>query len=304
VVAVALAALAAAAGFLIGGSGSGSGPEAGRFANSASAGSLALSFPDGWRRVADKPNVPGMSFSQPIVLSFAGSSGARLSAGTVGGAGPTLLPQSFLARLSRAPSRDDRVRLGRLEAYRYAGLEPRGAEGPVTVYVAPTTEGVATVACVAPPRAGTEFGAECERVASTLALSGGDPLPLGPSDGYARAAGAALRRLDRSTDPLTKRLRGASSPDAQAGAATDLGEAYRVAARSLSRAPVGPLERRANARLVTALREVGSAYTTAARAARVGDDGGYSAAGRSVQRAATGLAQAQRELRELGYSVG
>ena len=296
----ALAVLAAVAGFYLGGSGS----EAERLSNSASADTLALSFPDGWKRVTEEPNVPGMRFSEPIVLSYADLRGARLNAGMVDAAGPTLLPERFLARLPREPSRDDRVRLGRLEAYRYAGLEPGGADGPVTVYAAPTTEGVATVACVAPSGTETDFGAECERVAATLALAGEDPLPLGPREDYARAAGAALKTLDAAVRSGTERLRAASSPGDQANAATDLAEAYRAAARTLTGAPVGPFERTANSRLVSSLREAGSAHLLAAKAANRGDDGAYSAAGRAVRRSAANLRRAQRGLRKLGYDTG
>ncbi len=300
-----LAVLAGAAGFLIGGSGSGSEAESEpeRPANSVSAGRLDLAFPEGWERVREKPRVPGMRFSQPIVLSF-GSRGARLNAGTVDGTGATLLPKPFLTRLARAPARDDRVRLGESEAYRYTGLEPRGADGPVTVYAAPTTAGVATIACVAPSRPEAGFAAECERVAATLALSGAQPLALGPRDEYARAAGAALRTLERSAAPQAKQLREAGSPEAQADAATDLSQAYLAAARTLSGAPAGPLERTAHARMVASLREVGGAYQRAARAAEDGDDGAYSSAGQDVRRGGTDLKRAQGELRKLGYSVG
>ncbi len=123
-VAAVLAVLAAVAGFLIGGSGSSSEPSTPDLANSASAGDLSLSFPAGWRRVTEAPNVPGMRFSQPIVLSPSGPRGARLNAGMVDAAGPTLLPPGFRSRLSRQPSRR---RQG--EARAPAGLPLRGPGG-------------------------------------------------------------------------------------------------------------------------------------------------------------------------------
>ena len=300
-VAAVLAVAAAVAGFVIGGSGSES--EGGELPNSASAGSLGLSFPSNWNRVTEQPETPGMRFSQPIVLSASGVPGARLVAGEVDGAGPTLLPGAFLSRLRRAPSRDDPVRLGELQAYRYTGLAPRGATGRMTVYVAPTTEGVAALACVAAPRALAEFAPGCERVASTLELSAGRPLALGPREDYARAARAALGRLDDAAGSSAGRLRGARTPSAQASAAADLGDAYLDAARALSGAPVGPFERDANSRLVGSLRQVASAYGRAAAAARSGDEGVYAAAGRAVRRGAAGLKRAQAGLRNLGYSV-
>ena len=290
------------AGFLIGGSGSES--EGGELPNSASAGNLALSFPSDWKRVSEEPDTPGMRFSQPIVLSAGGMRGARLIVGEVDGAGPTLLPRTFLARLGDASPEGETVKVGRLEAFRYAGLEPRGATGRITAYVAPTTEGIAAVACVAPPAAFTAFAPECERVATTLELSGGKPLALGPREDYARAARTALGRLDGATGPAAGRLRRARTPSVQAAAAADLADAYAAAARALAGAPVGPYERDANSRLVRSLRQVASAYERAARAARGGDEGAYAAAGRAVRRGAAGLRRAQAGLRGLGYSVG
>ena len=304
-VAAVLALLAAVAGFLIGGSGSSSEPSTPDLANSASAGDLSLSFPAGWRRVTEAPNVPGMRFSQPIVLSPSGPRGARLNAGMVDASGPTLLPPGFRSRLSRQPPGDDRVKLGRLQAFRYADLEARGLEGRVTVYSAHASSGVATVACSTPSSgASSSFLAECEQVAGTLALTDGDPLALGPREDYAKAAGGAIGTLDRSVASGTRRLRDASEPDGQAAAATDLAKAYRTAARAMSKAPAGPWESRANSRMVASLREIGGAYERVARAARSDDGEAYSAAGRAVERGGGKLRRAQRELRRLGYSSG
>ena len=299
-VAAVLAVAAAVAGFLLGGSGSES--EGGELTSSASAGSLGLSFPSDWKRVTEEPKLPGMGFSQPIVLSAGGVADARLIAGIVDGSGPTLLPGRFLSRLPREPSRNDTVKLGRLQAYRYSGLVPKGAAGRITVYAAPTTEGVAAVACVA-PRATAEFGPACERVAATLELSQGRPLALGPREDYARAARSALGRLDKAAGGLAARLRGADTAAAQASAAADLGDAYRAAARALSKAPVGPFEQDAHSRLVGSLRQLASAYARGASAARGGEEGAYGAASRSVRRGATVLKRAQAGLRKLGYSI-
>ena len=303
-VAALLAVAAAVAGFLIGGSGSDSDPAGAELTNSASAGSLGLSFPTDWKRVTEQPKIPGMRFSQPIVLSAGGVAGGRLVAGEIAGAGPTLLPSPFLSRLPRAPSRDDAVKLGRLQAYRYAGLTPKGTKERMTVYAAPTSGGVAAIACVAPARAVARFAPECERVATSLELSAGRPLQLGPRADYARVAGTALRRLDGAADPLAGRLRDARTPTAQADAASALSRAYRDGARALSRAPVGPYEREANARLVSSLRLLERGYGRAASAARGGDEAGYAAAGRAVRSAAARLERAQAGLRDLGYAVG
>ena len=68
-----------------------------------------------------------------------------------------------------------------LQAYRYVGLQPEGFDRSVTVYAAPTSAGVATLACLAPADATDAFASTCDQVANTLTLSSGEPIPLGPT---------------------------------------------------------------------------------------------------------------------------
>ena len=301
-VAAVLAIIAAVAGYAIGGSG-GSKSESADLPSSASAGALDLSFPNGWKRVTQDPDIPGLTFAQPIILAPPSPAGARVEAGVTDGVGPTLLPKGFLARLNASPSQEDTVKLGRLQAYRYAGLRPRGVTGPITVYAAPTTEGVATVACVAGPSKAAGFARECERVAGTLELTAGKPLALGPRADYAKAAGASLKRLDGVAGPATKRLRAAKTPAAQAAAAAALATAYKRAARQLAGAPVGPYERAASSLVVRALRRIAAGYDRAAAAARGGNRRAYATARRTVRRGGRALRRALAGLAALGYDV-
>jgi hypothetical protein len=297
--AAAAMAVAATAGFLTGGSGSGDGAE---FTSSASAGPLAVSFPDGWRRTTEAPGLPGMRFSDPIVLEPRDPAGARAAAGMVRGSGPTLLPASFRDRLGAAPRPDEAVRLGSLNALRYRGLAPEGLDGAATVYAAPTTGGVATVACVAPQGA-RDFLADCERVAATLELSGAKPYPLGPSGDYARLLSNTTRELDRVRSAGARRLKAANSAGAQGAAAESLARAYNGASRRLRSAAVSPREQQANARIAAALGAIGAAYDRAASAARGGDGGAYAAAQRAIRRGGARLQRAFRALSQLGYAV-
>ena len=297
-----LGVVAAIAGFVLGGS-SDDQSTSQELSSSASAGTLGLSFPDGWRRVSEQPDVPGMRFSQPIVLAPE-IRDARLVAGQVNGSGPTLLPAAFLDRLPKAPSRDDRVKLGSLEAYRYEGLAPEGTAQRVTVYAAPTTADVATVACVSPPASAAEFAQDCERVAASLQLTGAKPLALGPREDYAKGVGAAFEQLDSAVDRESARLRRADTPSAQAAAAAALARAYRNAASGVSKAPAGPYERKRGAAVADSLRAVGDGYARAADAARDGDRAAYAAARRSVRRSGRALARSLRRLEALGYQVG
>jgi protein kinase-like protein len=298
-VAVAAMAVAATAGFLAGGSGSGDGAE---LTSSASAGSLALSFPDGWRRSMEQAGVPGMRFSDAIELEPPGPAGARATAGMARGSGPTLLPASFRSRLAEVPSPDDPVRLGNADALRYTGLAPEGLDGTATVYAAPTSRGVATVACVA-PRGARDFLADCEQVAATLELAGARPYPLGPSEQYARLLAGTTRALERSRADGARRLRAARTPDAQAGVAASLATAYERVSRRLRGAEVSPREGAANARIAAALGAIGAAYDRAAAAARDGDAGAYAAARQAVRRGGARLDRAFKALSALGYSV-
>ena len=93
------------------------------------------------------PRCPGLELSDPIVLAPASGPG-QLAAGNVEAAtGPALLPASFTRLLPSPPGEGDPVRLGEVQAYLYEGLRPRGLDGSLTLYTAPTAGGVATIAC-------------------------------------------------------------------------------------------------------------------------------------------------------------
>jgi Protein kinase domain len=270
---------------------------------SASAGSLLLSFPGGWERLAAAPKIPGITFSDPFALAPAGGKDGQLVAGTVDAAGPTLLPATLLARLDKTPAPNDPVRLGALQAYRYKALRPKGVNGTLTVYATPTTDGVATVACVVPPGTKSSFLTDCERVAATLRLAGAKPYSLGPSAAYADSLGRTTTRLNDASAPAARRLQGADTPDAQASAAADLAAAYRDASRRLARLSVSPVVQGANSQISAALAQIARGYDSAASAARDGDTGGYTAAGRTVSRGGAALGRAFDDLKALGYTL-
>ncbi len=293
--------LAVVAGVLAGRSGSeASGPT---LSQSASAGSVLLSFPGAWTRLSTVPRIPGMTFSDPLALAPSGGKDGQLVAGSVNATGPTLLPAALLARLDPSPKANDPVRLGSLQAYRYKALRPKGVNGTLTVFATPTTDGVATVACVTPPGAKGSFSTDCERVAGTLRLAGAKPYNLGPSDAYAATLGKTISRLDSASAPAARRLKSADTPSAQASAATDLAAAYRDASRTVSRESVSPVDKGANSRIASALTRISRGYTSAASAARAGDTSGYNAAGREITRGGTALASAFDELKALGYAI-
>ena len=100
---------------------------------------------------------------------------------------PTLLPEELLRQLTRPPDDPVKVRLGgRFAAYYYLDLALPGVRGRLDVYAAPTTEGVATIACLglASPLV------ECADIANSLQLAQGRPVRADPG---AASGFAALR---------------------------------------------------------------------------------------------------------------
>ena len=293
--------IAAVAGFVVGGSGSDAGSDAETdFANSASAGRIGLSFPADWERLSESPRIPGLALSDPMTLAPQGQDANTLTAGTTVATGAALLPAGLLKRLPNEPVGEP-VRLGELEALRYEGLRPRGIDDRLTVYAAPTTGGVATVACRAAPAAAADFLPRCERIAATLEPSGVEPVPLGPSEAYARALGSALEPLDAARGSAD--LRDADTPAAQARAARSLSQAYGAAVRALRDATPGPSDRAANAALVAALVRLSTEHDRLAGAAEDGDSDAYSSASDAIGTAEDRLQRSLRALGQLGYDL-
>jgi predicted Ser/Thr protein kinase len=300
---LALAAAAAVGGFLAGRGGGGS-EDAEAFANTASAGSIGLSFPASWERVSEPGGVPGVRFRDPLVLAPTNPARARLVAGQVAQTGPDLLAPALVARLPGGAPNGEPVELNGVEALRYSGLTPRGVDGELQLYAVPTDRGVATVACTAPagPQA-ADFRRDCEGVATTLELTGAEPYPLGPSEAYAERLRGVMTRLERTRRSGTARLRQADTPEAQAAAADALASAYLRAGRTLASAEVSPADAAANRALAHALQGTGRGYQRAADAARSGDAGEYAAAGRAVRTEQRELRPALAALEERGYSL-
>jgi hypothetical protein len=240
--------------------------------------------------------------SDPIVLT-SGDDG-RLDLGFVDAQGPTLLPKSFTRRLPGEPKPGDPVALGDLEAYRYVGLKPKGADAPLTVYTVPTTAGVATVVCSAGAQGAAQPLEDCESVATTLELTGARSFPVGPSDDYAAALGDVFDKLASDTREPQAALDDADTAGAQGAAADRLASAYTEAGGALNDTQVSPADADAHGEIIAAVNSITGAYRRLADAARAGDSGGYASATDAVERAGRGLTRALGSLEELGYSGG
>jgi hypothetical protein len=298
-----LAAVGAVAGYLLGSGGSDSGESAEPLANSASAGTIGLSFPASWKRVSEQPDIPGMSFEEPVVLAPAGRGRSHLVAGQVAAGGPALLPAKFVARLPGGAPEGEPVRLNGMEALRYDSLAPRGLDGKLQLFAVPTNRGVATVACVAGGARAADFRRDCESVATTLELAGAKAYPLGPTADYARTLSDAMARLDKARGSATKKLQQADNPDEQAAAAKALSAAYLRAGKTLAGAEVSPTSAAANRALSRALKATALAYLRAANAAQANDGDAYAAARSALKEANASASRAQSQLNRLGYDL-
>lgn len=283
--------------------GSGSDEPAGLAASSSSS-SLRLSHPAGWSRASSSAETPGLRLTDPVsVAPTTAPKGARIVAGLTKAHGPLLLPEEFALRLGKTPSRDDRVRLGDLQAYRYRSLTPRGSGSTVTVFASPTTKGVVTISCYHAAPADKELDHQCEQIAGSVELQGGEPYPLGPDANYARVVSGVVKALNRRRTSGRSRLRRAKTPKGQATAATTLQGTHRTAASALAKAKASPLDAAADTKLLSALRSASAGYAAMAAAARRRGRAAFSAAAKRVRRADVAVREALTELQRNGYRV-
>jgi hypothetical protein len=300
---VAFVLLVAVAGFIAGHSGSGKSPTSGT--SVAAAGPLQLRFPSrSWSRASAPPSIPGMRLTDEIALvPNARVDGETLVAGMDGASGPLLLPARFRRRLPTALTSGQRVRLGSLEAYRYAALAPRGLSGIVTVYTVPTSAGAAAVACVSGKTTPAAFRGQCDNVASSLELRSASAYPLDPSPAYAVALRSALATLADARLSARSTLGSARTAGGEADAAARLAAAYSSAAGRLAATRLSPAAAPAGASLALALRGLGHDYAAAATAANRGNAAAYAAASRAANGDEQALGRALRSLARLGYSA-
>jgi serine/threonine protein kinase len=296
--------IAAVLGVIVGGSGgssksSGSG---GTPTATVSNADLAAKFPSTWKKASSAPQIPGMSFASPIAESPGGTQSIVIGqVKDASAANSTLLPAAFLQALGlnagEVPPRQA-VRLGdsKIEAYRYEDLRPRGIQKPVTLFTVPTSQGVATVACVDPT-------ADCETIANTLKLNAGTAFPVGPSKAYAAQLGKALGGLNTKVKAGRRALASAKAPKAQAAAARQLSSAFKSTSAGLSKAKVSPADAAANGQLTATLKQTGDAYGKLAAAASSGNKSAYAAASRKVQTSEAAVTRALRGLQAAGYKI-
>jgi protein kinase-like protein len=261
------------------------------------AGPVAVNAPDSWQEGGSGWAIEGMNLLDTMVLENAAGD-ASLQVGRLDDArGRTLLPATVRARLGdRRLSTDDAVRLGDVQAYRFADLQMPGVDDEATVYTAPTSEGVVGAVCVGPPAERRE----CEKILNTLELRSGRPLVLGPSPGYARAVDAAVADIGESEAMFADA--GTTTDTARQSAVfADLSTVYERAADRVEAATPGPGAEEIDEFLVDALRRCarwfGAMSTNAARSRAPG----YEIARRGARRAMSDVHTELGNLAALGY---
>jgi serine/threonine protein kinase len=301
------------AGVLIGGSGGsggGDGSDSSTPVTPAEGGTLQLKVPADYAALASAPALPGLELADGAAYAPGGKDGGRAVAFGQGTANDsTLLPSEFRGAAGlesgEVPDRTA-VKLGPdgLEAYRYEGLQLTGIDRRVTVYASPTSEGVATVACLAPPADAAAFKGDCEAIANTLQLSSGTPFPVGPNQAYADTLGATLAKLGDQVAKGRKALgKDRTTFRAQAAAARDIQSAYVAAAKQMKNAEISPADRTINATLVQRLNAAAVPWKRAAAAAAKKDKRGFSQSGSAIKRTQQQLAQTVAGFEKAGYEI-
>ena len=286
----------AVVGYLVGNSGSKSSNTPANN-SSASAGPITITFPDTWQRVSSVPPIPGLNLKDSVAVTPSGGPAVgSLTAGMATAADASLLPVTFKKQLSGPPPKGEPVRLGTVQAYRYAGLKPKNYPQQLTVYTVPTDAGVATVACSARAADAGAFLPQCESAASTLTLSGAKPLDLGVPPSYAKAVNNTIGKLQTQRAAALKKLKAARTPAAQASAARQAAAAYAGAARTLASQQGGPQVDAANTAIVAALRRGAAGYAQMASGASNNNAGRYKTGAATVKKADAALQKALKSL--------
>jgi hypothetical protein len=230
------------------------------------AGDLRVTLPHGWTqsRKAAEP-VPGFEGARAI---HARAGHAELTIALLPARRASLLPWG----LGAAPSRPSIVRAGAIRAYHYA--LPATGRGSREIVVAPTSQGVATIACSA-----AAAGA-CDRVLHGLRLATGAFVALDANAAFLAHLPAATRTLDAQHLRTRERLASTTDPEEAAGAAARLAAAYEATARTLRRLAAARGGRAAAT--VDLLDRLRSDYARLALVVRRGDRAAFKAAAAAI----------------------
>jgi hypothetical protein len=196
------------------------------------------------------------------------------------------------------------VNLAGRSYYRYVDLVPARTGTVENVYALPTTARTVLAACVAPAADAGAFSVACEHALSSLRLTSGQVLPVGPNPAYAARLSVIVSKLNGLRSSAERRLATASTPAGQAKAAQELAQVLATAATQTKKLEPGPIGSSENASIARALQHLGAAYAALANAANHNDRRGYGSARRAEILAATELKSRFEQLSQAGYTIG
>jgi len=263
----------------------------------ASAGRLRLAVPADWRPSTPPAATSILRPADALVLAAPESSGTMLIAGTAT-AGASV---ELLRGLDVRPPSGQLVSLGPTQARRYRTRSPTGT-GPMTLYLAPTDRGVATVACLATSTAAASFLPRCDRVAASLRLAEGRFTPAAASPRQATGLARAFGRLNAARTTYRLQVRRTRTGAGQAAAARTLSRAHAREASALRSLVLTGLARPGGRASLRGLERAAAAYRALAAAAARGDRRGYSTARGSALAADLRIRRAVGMLRVVGYA--
>jgi hypothetical protein len=238
---------------------------------------LRLQVPSGWERAA-VGTVPG--FRRPLSLRNTDAA-LRATVELLPVTSATLVPAALISTLSSVPAHPEVIRLASSrQAWRYRLSQN---DGSVTfLYAAPTTSGVATVAC-----AGATAPRGCDALARAVTVPGSRAFEPGTSAAFYSRLPATVSELDAARGRGTRELSAATRATGQATAAAGLARAHKAAGAAL-----GPLTSEGDSlptATVGALNATATAYAALASAARGRSPKPYADAGRAVSGAEADL---------------
>jgi len=264
-------------------------------------GPVSVQVPADWQD-ADVPSpMTTLGLRDPSAAEAPAGGRILVGLGPTSAEGPALLAPAFVETLddpARIAAARERVTLGEIEAYRYGELRQRGQSEPLTVYVAPTTAGVATVACLAPI---TDDA--CDRAAHSLAVDGASGYALRPDVEFGRAVDEEVRKLDAAVVKARRRAARVQTPKALVPILGGAQRAYERAAQHLGGIELSPSDRGPRSTLIEALRAAARRYEQAAPAARSGKRSAYAATTARVRRAESSVRSALSGLDAAGYGA-
>ena len=214
----------------------------------------------------------------------------------------TLLPAGL--QLGGAEESRQAVDLGSVEAYKYIAVRLSGLSGELNLYATPTKEGSTVFACTAPSV--SEFGAQCEAVALTLQVTGGEAAPLGPNKKLAGELKGILDELNGKVSAGVKKVQAAKAAAGQASTTKQVAKAYHDAGKKvlgLEKSAASFADAQLIPPLGKALRGVGSDYDDLSRAYARKRRGTAEDAKAAIAKSQQNLESALKAFADAGYKV-